>query len=139
MKTIEITISGTNIHYEAIGVTLLEWYRVVHGLHYNLTGLVAPANLELNNKGEMIVVVNEKPPVRIGGEPATIKMQVENGFPCDGDIQFNGESKDHVISCLEYLVHLAAKRLVQIAEDLIGDDKEMQAKWIERIINKNIL
>jgi hypothetical protein len=139
MKSVEITIEGTNVHYEAIGVTLLEWYRVVHGLHYNLSGIAAPANLEFNSKGEMIVVANEKSPVRLGGEPATIKMKIDKSFPAGGDVQFNGQSKDHVIRCLEYLVHLAAKRLAEIAEELIGDDKELQATWLERIINKNIL
>lgn len=145
MKIFQFEVNGKAIHLDEGGCTVPECTRIVYDLVATLTkhGKPSPAaKLEFNEEG-MVVTLHDP---AVGSfsktlhdkkSPATIIFKVEDGFPCDADIQTNGQTMESVIKAAEYLQHYYSKRMVDISKALFGDDVEGKERWLERVVNFN--
>lgn len=140
MKTFEMNISGNAITMSANKCTIPEIVRVVSGLSTNLGDFYKQELLGKLQEDEFgnLAICHGHIEVSTNPGAATIKMDIgDDGFPCGGDVQRNGESAGHVLKCINYVYHVYAKKLVDIADQLFGDDEEKKSGWIERVLNRN--
>lgn len=141
MTQIRITIEGLNIYIEDEEATTPQMVRALHNIMQALEPYRPKGMLAVDENDNIVVVVGQMAAKTEAsdGKPATIVAQLEDRNMVDADVQTHGQSYETVIKAVEYLQHLYSKKMVAIAQALVGRNPKAQAKWMERVVNGGII